>query len=531
MAKYRVEIPGKGTYEVEADGELSEAQAYRAALGQADMQRMADPTSGMSGVDKFRAGMGKAFTDLGRGAKQIIGMDTDAEESRKLDAPLMKTGAGLAGNITGNVVPAAATMFIPGVNTYTGAAAVGGAMGALQPTVGDESRLANTAFGAGSGVVGQGVGNLVGRAIRPVQSTLPPQQQALANEAMRRGIPLTAGQQTGSRPLQIVDSVMENLPFTSGPQLAQKQAQKEAFNRAVGSTFGAPKSSLTPDVMGAAKQRIGQKFTDLSARNTLQADDVLLSQLSNLDDQASRFLTPDVGKVVKNRIDDVLSRVENGAMTGKAYRNLDSELGKAARGAANGDLRNALGELRGSLREAMDRSIGEVDQQAWKGARREYANLMTVAPLAAKSETGDVSGRTLLSAANTANRNAKFGAPSELAELGRVGRAFVSDNIPNSGTAQRNLYQSLLTSAGGTGIGGIGAAATGNDPVQGMLIGGGVTAGGLLAPRAVQALMNSPAGKAYLTKGLMELTPQELQVLTALGRSGGAGLLGYSQQQ
>jgi hypothetical protein len=490
----------------------------------------------MSAFERGRAGFGKAFADIGRGAQQLVGMNTDSEESRKLDAPLMSTTGGTVGNIAGNIVPALATMAIPGANTYTGAALAGGVMGALQPTIEGESRINNTTLGAGLGLAGQGVGNLVGRAIRPIQSAQDPARQALVQQAASRNIPLSVGQATGSRPLQIMESVMEDLPFTSGRQLAAKQTQREAFNRAVGSTFGASDNAITPEVAGAARTRIGQTFTDLSSRNSLNVTDDVVTRLGQIQAEASRFETGDVARVVSNRIDELLSKVDgNGRIPGDAYRKFDSALGRTMRSTSNGDLRHSLGEVRSVVRGAMDESISAADQSAWQGARREYANLMTVAPLAARSETGDISGRTLLAAANQSNKNAKFGSPSELATLGRVGRAFVADQIPNSGTAQRQFYRDLLTSGGKAGLGaGAGAgvaAATGNDPFTGAAIGAGAMAAGLLAPRAAQSFMQSPLGYSYLTRGLLPLRPEQLALINAAGRSGGMGLLGYAPQE
>lgn len=114
-----------------------------------------DPTEGMSTMDKALAGAGKAFVDVGRGVGQLFGLvdEKDIEEARRRDAPLMKTGAGMAGNLVGNVAVAAPTAFIPGVNTVTGGAAVGAAMGALQPTGEGESRLANATVGGIAGGV------------------------------------------------------------------------------------------------------------------------------------------------------------------------------------------------------------------------------------------------------------------------------------------------------------------------------------------------------------------------------------------
>lgn len=109
---------------------------------------LANPTDGMSGLDKFRAGIGKAFVDLGRGVGQIAGVvdQKDVDEAKRLDSSLMDTGAGFAGNLVGNLVPAAATAAIPGANTVVGGAALSGVLGALQPVGSTDSRLGNAAL-------------------------------------------------------------------------------------------------------------------------------------------------------------------------------------------------------------------------------------------------------------------------------------------------------------------------------------------------------------------------------------------------
>jgi hypothetical protein len=108
-----------------------------------------DPTEGMSGFDKFAAGAGKAFYDVARGAGQLVGAVSrdDVAESRKRDAALMNTGAGMGGNIAGNVAAMLPTAFIPGAATIPGAAAIGAASGFLQPSTSTEETLKNTAIG------------------------------------------------------------------------------------------------------------------------------------------------------------------------------------------------------------------------------------------------------------------------------------------------------------------------------------------------------------------------------------------------
>jgi hypothetical protein len=116
-----------------------------------------DPTEGMSGIDRFRAGLGKAFVDVGRGVRQYLpeavgGMSNDEiAQARKLDAPLMNTGAGMSGNIAGNVALAAPAMLVPGAATIPGAAITGGVYGALQPGVDTQERLKNIAIGGVAG--------------------------------------------------------------------------------------------------------------------------------------------------------------------------------------------------------------------------------------------------------------------------------------------------------------------------------------------------------------------------------------------
>ena len=102
-----------------------------------------DPTEGMSGVERFAAGVGKSIYDTGRGIGQLFGMvdEADIARARELDRPLMETGAGLAGNIAGQTaqvmtpIPAGAaikaTSWAGKAAPYVGAAARSGAFGGL----------------------------------------------------------------------------------------------------------------------------------------------------------------------------------------------------------------------------------------------------------------------------------------------------------------------------------------------------------------------------------------------------------------
>lgn len=167
------------------------ADAIRAMQGGARQERIAaqqkadrelyDPTKGMSTFEKLAAGAGKAVADTGRGLGQMVGLVSrdDVAQSRALDAPLMNTGAGMTGNIAGNVAmallpgatvagagkvlskaPAAAELgqalltggkALMAPTTIPGAAGVGALQGAIQPSISTTETLSNIGVGAGAG--------------------------------------------------------------------------------------------------------------------------------------------------------------------------------------------------------------------------------------------------------------------------------------------------------------------------------------------------------------------------------------------
>lgn len=128
------------------------------------------------------AGMGKAVADTGRGVGQLVGMVSrdDVAKAREQDAPLMKTGGGITGDIAGNVAMtllpggvlrsagaltkaagaaeagnalrvAGNTLLAP--TTIPKAVAVGAGMGLAQPSTSTKETILNTGLGAGATAV------------------------------------------------------------------------------------------------------------------------------------------------------------------------------------------------------------------------------------------------------------------------------------------------------------------------------------------------------------------------------------------
>lgn len=107
----------KAAYEARQRGD-EEAVAYFRSKYVKDEK--IDPTEGMSGFEKFRAGMGSGMVDAGRNVTNMVtsipglkkfrpdwASDEAINEQRRTDEALMDTGAGLAGNIVGGAVATA----------------------------------------------------------------------------------------------------------------------------------------------------------------------------------------------------------------------------------------------------------------------------------------------------------------------------------------------------------------------------------------------------------------------------------------
>lgn len=456
-----------------------------------------DPTDGMSGMQKFLAGTGKAFANIGLGARQMLGLANQAEvdERRQLDAPLMRTGAGLAGNIVGNIGLAAPTALIPGANTMTGAALTGAAMNALQPLDADQSRIGQAAIGAGLGAASQAGANAIGRALKPVQATQTPTQTAMIAQAQQMGIPLNVAQQTGSKPLAWIDSALDNLPFTAERQAVAKQGQRDIWQRAVLGQLGEQADTATPDVLGRAYNRLGNEFRALSARNTVDVGtNDFINAIARIDASQTPF-----SKGVSSVIDNALDLASKGKIGGDEYQKVRSSLTQASKGAwaQNPELGQALKGLRNALDDAAEQSMSAADRDAWQAVRAQYAALKTVEK-ATDSASGNISPKKLFNELQRANpQGMRYGfGNQELPDMARVGKAFIAEQLPDSGTAQRSWYMQMLQNPT-AGIGGLLGFASGGP--AGAAIG---AAAGAATPLAAQRALWG--NSRYLTNGLLD---------------------------
>lgn len=494
-----------------------------------------DPTEGMSGTEKFLAGMGKAFVDTGEGLQQIYAnvadkiaprdqsrsaeIERSIAERRRLDAPLMDTGAGLAGNVIGQVaqmaVPlgggARAAAMFGRAAPYAGAATRGALFGGAQGTVDGESRTDNAVVGGLAGLVGQGIASGSGAVARGAVRRLEAPAQRLAEMADSVGIRLGLPQLSENQFIRTVANQLERLPFSGATK--RNRANQEAFNRAVGKTFGADEAALTPDKFGAARDRLSQQFDTLTERNDLSVTADTIRRLGVLRSEVDRLGGTDTARMVRAWTDELLSKMRpDGTIPGKAYQSFDSRIGKVIK--SGGEPAHYLGQLREFAREAMDSSISAGDRNAWNLLRRQWAAMKTVEPLVAKSPDGNISPQALMGRV-TADKSGKVRMASDrggdIGDLARIGQRFMRAS-PDSGTADR----ALVNLAVGGGL--YDAQRRGwIEPQTAMMIGGG-----LLANRMLGNALNSRAlamGDSVPLNGLARLLAPAPRALPAVANA------------
>lgn len=224
MAKYRITAPDGGTYEISAPDNATQEQvlAY-AQQALKPSNPFADAAQEQSGLQNFVAGMGGSMKGLALGAGQRLGMvdQADVDAHNRAMQGLGTTKSGVAGQITGIAVPAAATAVIPGANTYTGAAATGAILGALEPTAKGDSVAVNMLKGGAGGAAGKGLFDLAGKAVTPVwnsvRNALPGVQQTVAANAQ-----------------EATEAAMQKLAQELGPAFQQmSSAEKLALQKKV----------------------------------------------------------------------------------------------------------------------------------------------------------------------------------------------------------------------------------------------------------------------------------------------------------
>lgn len=356
--------------------------------------------------------------------------------------------------------------------------------------IGEVPRGALQAGEALGGAAGQGA-RAIGQTAAKALPAVDAETAALAREAHGMGFRLTPDQVLGNKYAKAIGEAAGSVPL-SGSNFKYNQG---VFDRQLVNLVGGEGDKLTRKTFNAAMNKSGKAIEDITSSHDVPFDEEFVTKLAGHVDEAEKFQTSDVSKVIRSYVDEIEKKSVNGVLPGKAFRTINTKLKNQIRNSQNGDLKNALGGLQEDLLDQFTPTLSPEELTAYNTARRQYAVGKTLEPLVAKAPTGEVSPSLLLGAVTRTNAGrsaAARGAAGDLGKLADIGQRFLKGQ-PSSGTAERMFAQGIPAALGGL----VGAGAAG---APGAALG---LAGGLGA-----ANLYNRAGPA-LTERMIGLPPSQ----------------------
>ena len=354
------------------------------------------------------------------------------------NAPITSFVANMVGSVPSAVAAGPRMLAQAGLGALTGAASANG---------GIDERGEGALIGGLLGTAGQLAASGINRVAKGASDLIAPEVRKTAQRLKSLGIPVRLSQLADSKFLSAIDMALSKVPF-SGANKSQ-EAQRKAFTKALSSTFGENADTITDDVLGAAKGRLGKSYDALLKNTDIPIDrQSFAQQLSQLVGDLS-LETDDAGAAfLAKQADNILNTIDNngGVLTGKMYQKLRQTL-KGARGTnfSVGQIQKFVDDtVRNSVPDNIGQQLGQIDGQYrnMKIAEKLYGQL--------QNSTGQIRPETVYNAAKSNIPDLAYGGGGELGDLARVGR-LLKPTIPDSGTATQVF--------GGAALGGAGAGA------------------------------------------------------------------------
>jgi hypothetical protein len=370
-----------------------------------DTQRM-DPTEGMGTGEKFLAGLGKTFADLGRSGMRVANMvgigdytSEKAAEDERLDKALMNTGAGQAGKFVGDValtavpgyraqqgitqgvragsrfLPQAAAKVTRGAAPYIGAAGAGAGVGAaLTP----EDMSGGAQMGALAGAAGELGGRVLSATYSGAKAALEPLTASGRERVLKRTLDRFATDPAKVRaaaqaPVQLVPGVTPTLAeATMDPGIAQLQRGAAASSPDVASALAESRGRQVAGYRGVlddlagndGRREVFESARDATADSLyskarsegLQMDDSMQGQIAELLKRPSIQSAMDQAKMLASE-KGINITDPAGSAAGLMYVDdaLSDQIGSAAR-AGNNKLVSALRDTQDQLRSFLDQA-------------------------------------------------------------------------------------------------------------------------------------------------------------------------------
>jgi hypothetical protein len=243
----------------------------------------------------FLVGLGKGFADTERGLTNLVGYDRYGDTS-EADKQIKDSVVGMAGSMVGSVLSAVPTAFIPGANTVTGGALIGGATGAL---FNKDNRLQNAGLGFAGGGLGNAlpyVANLAHKVVAPFGGTATKEKilSKLLNEVAGDNAPAIQGKLAGAAELvpgsaptaaEVAESggisALQRYSAQANPEAYSHRAQTQAAAR-IEALQGIAKDEQALQAAIAERGAVTSPLYKESDKAIAQGDDELLSIMARL---------------------------------------------------------------------------------------------------------------------------------------------------------------------------------------------------------------------------------------------------------
>lgn len=529
LAELEAPAAGKSAIGKVESGIAGAGQGFSLNFGDEALAALAAPVAYAG--SRLAGAMGATFkpdSDYSKiGIADIYRMERDKTRQQLKSAQETNPGSYLAGYIGGAV--ASPVKFKGGTIAQAGKY---GAAASLGESEADSllGMATDTVKGGATGLATGGVLKAAGKIAKPVSDkSISATRKAAATMMKKIGIDdLTPGQLTGNRALQTTEAVMDDMLTTAGAARAKKEGQLRKFTAAALEKAGIRADEITPAVREQAESRFSDAYRQMTKGRTVALDQPVMKTVADIEAKQLDKLPTTVKPVIKSYLKDIKNA--GGKLSGEAYQETRSALTNQARSLTNSDpfTANVLRSIRNALDEAAERSLPAAEKGAWRNLNNQYRNYKVIQKAATTASQDSLEGilspSALLRAVETANKTKSQKGYGDLYDLARSSKLLLADSIPNSGTAQRQLAQRILTlGAQGAGVGGATYVATG-DPETAAL----ATAGGLFAaPKLAQKALNSRAAQSYFTKGIPGLGNISPAVKQAITR-GAATTLGGS---
>lgn len=547
MARFEITSPDGKKFEISAPDGASEQDVMAYAQSQFSKpaptpEKAPDPTEGMSTIEKGLAGFGKAIMDTRRGLGQMIPVRRDGKweplvtqaevaESRRLDAPLMNTGAGFAGNLAGNAALLAPTALIPGAATVPGAALIGAGAGLIQPTVDRKETLTNVAVGGAAGAAGQALANRVPGMLRNWQQGAATEENQAAQAAKQKFLAAQAGAAQGYviPPADLNPGMMtEALSGLSGKiktaQVASAKNQN-VTNRLVRESLGLTDDvPLNIDTLNAVRKQAGQAYEAVKGIGPVQTSDAYVNAL----DDAIKPFTSQAKSFPGRKLPAVVSDIES-LKTGAFDAGDAIETIKVLRNDADAAYRSGDKLAGQAYKKAVDAIEKAIDDQLvasgapadllnqYRGARQTIAKTYTVQG-ALNPETGAVDAGKLA-------RDLGKGKPlsGELRDVAQFGQAFPK-------AAQALKESPKATSPLDWAVGAMSGTATGNPLMLAGIAARPAVRSMLLSPAYQRAALNPGYAPSLASRMVPGLLDNEVARILAAPTAISSGLLANAGQ-